>query len=63
MPTTKAYYPHGPVHTPTFWEKITNKHNGWIYRPSLVDVVDVHNVPLIKVKETPQKSMDSKFCD
>ena len=53
----------GPVHNPTFWEKLTGKHDGWIYHPALVAVVDVQNIPLVKVKKTPQKPMDGKFGD
>jgi hypothetical protein len=53
----------GPVHDPTVWEKITGKHDGWMYHPALVAVIDMQNIPLIKVKETPQKPMDGKFGD
>jgi len=53
----------GPIHDPSFWEKLTGKHKGWLYHPTLVAVVDVQNVPLVKVRETPQKPMDDKFGD
>jgi hypothetical protein len=37
-----------PVHTPTFWEKLTKKHNNWMYHPHLVAVVDITQAPIIE---------------
>ena len=50
-----------PVHNPTLWETVTGKHRGWVYHPTLVAVIDVENIPLVKVTETPQKRMDAHF--
>ena len=59
-----------PVHSPTFWEKLTGKHNGWWYKPDLVLVVDVEKVPVIQVSEKEQKwgrqgfkNVDQQFYD
>lgn len=40
-----------PVHDPTFWEKLTGKHNGWWHKPDLVLVVDLVKVPVKRVNE------------
>lgn len=51
----------GPVHNPTVWEKIVRMYSGWIYHPALVVVIDLVDVPLIKVREVPQKPLDDQF--
>ena len=60
---TKIKLLSAPTHNPTFWEKVTQKHAGWIYHPDLVAVVDVKNIPLIKVGAKPQRPMDGSFGD
>lgn len=62
---TKLKILSAPTHNPTFWERVTQKYAGWVYHPDLVAVVDVRNIPLIKVKVDAglQKPMDDKFGD
>ena len=38
-------------HNPTGWEKFIKKHNSWWYNPDWVIVVDLVNVPTIRVSE------------
>lgn len=60
---TKIKILSAPRHNPTFWERLTSKYAGWIHHPNLVAVVDVENVPLVKVTEKPQRPMDDEFYD
>jgi hypothetical protein len=40
----------GPVHTPTLWESFTRKYHSGLYKPDLVAVVDMINVPILENK-------------
>jgi hypothetical protein len=35
-----------PIHNPTFWEKLIKKHQGYIYHPTFVVILDFKNVKL-----------------
>jgi hypothetical protein len=45
-----------PIHDSTIWEKMSGKHAGWKYKPDLVLVVDLKQVPAMQVPEQEGRS-------